>query len=156
VYLDKDDDIDWMTTVEYDKRGPKDQKKQNSVLSDAAVSECAPCHGVSPEAKRHFKRLVGEAIAYGLVDDYENAQEMLQEAQGYIRARSEETSRRWYLSASAVMAAIMIVFGLSIWIFRGPLAAALTVNFGLDLPRSRGRVLWRVTLRDCQNRTTQV
>lgn len=129
VYLDKNDDIDWMTTVEYDKHGPKEQQKHHAILSNGAVLECSACHGLAVETKRHFRRLIGEAIAYSLDDDYENAQEMLQNARGYIRARSEETSRRWYLSASAIMAAIMIAFGLLIWIWRGPLAAALTVNF---------------------------
>jgi hypothetical protein len=129
VWLDKDDDVDWMTTDEYDQRGAKNQQKHNAISSDASVLECAPCHGLAGQIKRHYRRLVGEARVYNFEDDYETAQRMLNEAQTYIRARSEEISRRWYLSASAVMAAIMIVFGLVIWIWRQPIATALTDNF---------------------------
>ena len=92
-------------------------------------SECAPCNGLSGETKDNFKRLVGEALSYNFEDDYQTAQQMLNEARAYIQARSEEISRRWYLSASAVMAAIMIVFGLVVWIWREPITTALTANF---------------------------
>ncbi len=88
VWLDKNGDIDWMTTDEYDKHGATDQQKHNAILSNAAVLECAPCHGLTSEAKRHFKRLIGEAIAYNFEDDYNTAQRMLRDAQTYIRARS--------------------------------------------------------------------
>src|ERR1700675_2074723 len=54
---------------------------------------------------------------------------MLSEARAYIRARSEEISRRWYVSASAVMTVIMIVVGLGLCICRTPITAALTANF---------------------------
>jgi hypothetical protein len=129
VWIDKDGDVDWMTTDEYDQRGAADQQKHNVILSNAAVLECTPCHGLSVEAQKHFKRLVGEALSYNFEDDYQTAQQMLNEARTYIRARAEEISRRWYLSASAGMASIMIVLGLLIWICREPISAVLTENF---------------------------
>ena len=60
--------------------------------------------------------------------DYQTAEQMLKEARTYIQVRSEEMSRRWYLSASAVMTAIMMVLGLLIWIFRASITSALTEN----------------------------
>jgi hypothetical protein len=129
IWIDNDGDIDWMTTNEYDERGAEDRQKHNAILSNGAVLECAPCHGLTGEAKRHFKRLVGEALAYNFEDDYQTAQQMLNEARAYIRARSEETSRRWYVSASTIMTAIMIVLGLMIWIWRTPITTELTANF---------------------------
>jgi hypothetical protein len=118
-----------MTTDEYDQHGAKEQQKHNAILSDGAVLECAPCHGLTGEAKRHYKRLVGEALSYNFEDDYQTAQRMLSEARTYMRVRSEEISRRWYLSASAVMAAIMISLGLLIWFWRESIMAALTPSF---------------------------
>lgn len=129
VWLDKDGDIDWMTTDEYDQKGPKDQQKSNAILSDAAILECAPCHGLSGDTKRHFKRLVAEGLSYNFDDDYRTAQQMMREAQAYIKVRSEEISRRWYLSASAAMAAIMILLGGIVWLYRQPIATSLTADF---------------------------
>ena len=37
VWLDKADDIDWMTTDEYDQHGAKDQQKHNGIQSTGAV-----------------------------------------------------------------------------------------------------------------------
>ena len=108
--------------------GRRSSKNTIPILSNAAALECAPCYGLSGEAKRHFKRLVGEALSYNFEDDYQTAEQMLKEARTYIQVRSEEMSRRWYLSASAVMTAIMMVLGLLIWIFRASITSALTEN----------------------------
>jgi len=132
IFLDKDEDIEWQTTVAYDQQPPPDEKKHNSILSDEAVIECSPSSGLSIETKRQFKRLLGEALACSFEHDYQNARRLLREAESFIRARSEETSRRWYLSASAVMAAAMIVIGILIWIFREYFVVLLTVD-GLRL-----------------------
>jgi hypothetical protein len=129
VWIDEDCDIDWITTDEYDKIGAKDQQTHNSILSTAAVLECSPCHGLSREAKTHFKRLVGEAISYNIEDDYVTAQKMLSEARTYIRVRSEEISRRWYLSASVAMCAVMIFIEFMIWIFRESITGLLGDDF---------------------------
>ena len=129
VYVDPVGDVDWMTTDEYDQQGAEDQQKHNAILSDGAVLECTPCHGLSEEAKKHFKRLVGEALSYNFEDDYQTAERMLSEARTYARVRSEEVSRRWYLSASTVMAAVMFALGLAIWFEREPITEGLSANF---------------------------
>jgi hypothetical protein len=129
VYLDKENDLDWETRPEYDKHGPADRKKHNAVLSDAAVLECTPCHGLPTQTKRQFKRLIGEGLSCSFENDYPNAAQMIHQAEAYIRARSEEMSRRWYLSASAFMASVMIALGLLIWVWREPISVALTANF---------------------------
>lgn len=128
VYLDRDGILEWETTPAYDEKGPADTKKNNSILSDVAVLECNPCHGLSPQVTEHFKRLLGEALAWSIEHNYANAKQMLREAESYIRSRSEEVSRRWYLSASAIMAAVMIGIGLLIWIARDSLSALIAMD----------------------------
>lgn len=129
VYLDKGYDIEWLTTPEYDQHGAEDQQQHNAIYSEAAALECAPCHGLSNGIRKQYKRLIGEALTFNFEDDYDAARRMLEEAKAYIRARSEEISRYWYLSASSIMAAVMIVIGALIWIFREPISAYLTADF---------------------------
>lgn len=129
VYLDEDHDIDWLTTPQYDQHGAKDQPQHNAIYSEGVALQCAPCHGLSNEIKKQYKRLIGEALSFNFDDDYDTARRMLEEARAYIRARSKEISRYWYLSASSVMAAVMIVIGALIWIFRDPISACLTADF---------------------------
>lgn len=129
VYLDKHYDIEWLTTPEYDDHGAQDQQQHNAISSEGAALECAPCHGLSNEIKKQYKRLIGEALSFNFEDDYAAARRMLEEAKAYIRARSQEISRYWYLSASSIMAAVMIVMGALIWIFREAIGAWLTADF---------------------------
>jgi hypothetical protein len=50
--------------------------------------------------------------------DYNNASKMLGYAAEYIRARTEEKSRYWYLSAAAATTAPFLVAGVTFWITR--------------------------------------
>jgi hypothetical protein len=125
VFIDKDGDIDWETSPEYDAKGHKDDHKHNAILNDAALLEATPCDGVRADRRAHFKRLIGEAIVRSLDDDYASAETMLMAAGKYISARSLETSRLWYLSASAMVAFPLAVFGCAIWLWRTELIQIL-------------------------------
>jgi hypothetical protein len=121
VFLDNDGDIDWETSSEYDSKGHKDAHKHNVIMNNAALLETTPCDGVRAETKQQFKRLIGEAIARSLDDDYASAEMMLAAATKYISARTLETSRRWYLSASAMVTFPFVIFGCVVWLWRAEL-----------------------------------
>ena len=87
--------------------------------------EATPCDGVRADRKQHFKRLIGEAIVCSLDDDYASAETMLVAASKYISARSFETSRLWYLSASAAATISFVLFGCAFWLWRAELIAIL-------------------------------
>jgi hypothetical protein len=122
VYIDRGEDVNWQTTQEYDDEQPRcpshNLQRHNSILNGQALLEATPDGHFDKATKLNFKRLLGEAIACSLDHDYEGAQEMLTLAGQFIRARSEETSRFWYLSASFLMAAVFLVAGITIWIYR--------------------------------------
>jgi hypothetical protein len=118
VFLDPELDVDWSTSAEYDAKGLKDRKRHNMILNEAARIEATPCEGLSLAMKTHFKRLIGEAIARSLDNDYRSAETALASAAAYALARSQETSRFWYLSASYAMAAPFLAAGCILWVFR--------------------------------------
>ncbi|WP_185731204.1 hypothetical protein [Burkholderia sp. Bp9016] len=118
VVIDKAGRLDYETTPAYDAASRADEKEHGSIMAQASRLEESPSDCLSPEMRVSFKRLIGEAIAFSLDDDYENARKMLEDAALYFLDRSEETSRRWYLSASACMTVPFIVLGLAIWIAR--------------------------------------
>ncbi len=154
VFIDKDGDVDWETTTDYDKEATTtsgyDRDKLNSVLNDAALVETTPSDGLSQVAKLQFKRLVGEAIARGLDHDYDGAKSIISSAGQFIRARREEISRFWYLSASFGMAGMLIFLGIIVWIFRVSASFLLTpIGMWLALSGVAGAigallsVIWR-------------
>ena len=118
VFLDESGDIDWETSQEYDEAGHKDDHKHNAIMNDAVLLEATPCDGVRADMKQHFKRMIGESIVRSLDGDYSSAGTMLAAASHYIAARSLETSRLWYLSASAVFTLPFVLMGCVLWLWR--------------------------------------
>ncbi len=118
VGIDKNGKIDWETSVEYDDRVLENDAKHRSLLGRASLLEETPSEYLQAGAQFSFKRLIGEAIALSLQHDYSNAAKMLEAAANFFRDRSEEVSRRWYLSASALMALPFMLLGLVVWTLR--------------------------------------
>ncbi len=125
VWIDDELDIDWQSSDEYDAEGHEDSHKHNLILNEAAALETTPCDALATSMKTHFKRLIGEAITRSFDHDYPSAGEMLEAARAYILARSQETSRFWYLSAAFGMVAPFVVAGGCLWLWREPLTGAL-------------------------------
>lgn len=118
VFLDRELDVDWETTLEYDGMGHPDETLFNRVRNQVALLESTPCAEIPRDMKEQFKRLVAEGMDRALAHDYPGAESILQVASEYIIGRSHETSRCWYLTASTVMTVPFIVIGASLWICR--------------------------------------
>jgi hypothetical protein len=158
VFLDKDLDVDWQTTDETDRqqlsaaednakelsrsddpkseapesdkyKDPTDKPEFNGALNRVAELETTPSDQIARTMKMHFKRLIGEGLSRALAGDYKGADEIFDAASSYILARSQETSRYWYLSASALATLLFVVIGLFLWIARTSVQAALRMTF---------------------------
>ncbi|MCL6478697.1 MAG: hypothetical protein K6T65_09810 [Peptococcaceae bacterium] len=118
VFLDSDLDVDWKTSDEYDKRGHHDLDRHNAILNRAASLECIPNHHQKREIRLNFKRMVAEGVARSLKHDYKNAENILDEAERYIRNRNIETARIWQLSSSCICCFASVIIALTLWGFR--------------------------------------
>lgn len=129
VFIDAAGRIDWETTDDYDEKIKNNSKytitKHNAVFNEAAVLEATPCDGVSEKSQAQFKRLIAEAMVCSLDHDYVSAENMLTSARRYFQARSEEISRRWYLTSCFAIAAPISAAGLIIWVNRLSISEAL-------------------------------
>jgi hypothetical protein len=78
-----------------------------------------------------FRRLLGESIARLLEDrKSDNATRMLDKAEVFLRARSRERARFWYLSATLTGTALGVAAGVLAWADRQAVAASLNVGGG--------------------------
>jgi|SRR5674476_513125 hypothetical protein len=122
VYIDAKKTLQWETTEEYDKNIIANTKfdltKRNAILTDAAVLEASAREDLGENARDELLCLIGNAIACSIDLDYAGAQKALVSARKYLRERSEEVSRFWYLSSSFGMALVFLLFGCVIWIWR--------------------------------------
>lgn len=132
VYVDKAIDVDWSVrrpggVSTSDPAESDDEMGFSGVLNRVAILETSPCDELPKRMKLHFKRLLGEGIARGLQEDFPGAQSILDSAAEYIEARSQETSRYWYLLGSSTTAAIFICAGALVWLFRDTIQHALGI-----------------------------
>jgi hypothetical protein len=119
VFIDSDIDVDWETTPAYDEKGPKDARKHNDILNRAAAIECIPNDHQRESIRMNFKRMIGEGVARSLDHDYDNATQILDQAEKYITERNIETARIWQLTSSTVTALAFAFIGLvPFWSFR--------------------------------------
>lgn len=108
VFIDKNLDVDWMTSDKYDENEPTKREDHNNILNLVAKLECIPSDHHPKNIRINFKRMLGEAIARSLNYDEGNATKMLKDAEEYIKERNNEKSRYWFLSASGFVTFIII------------------------------------------------
>ena len=122
VFLDPDGRLDWVTSPEYDAQQltqPTEiQHAGNAVLGRIAIAEATPCEALELEVKRHFMRLLGEAMVCVLEDDFATAEKMIDAALQFQRIRKEELSRSWYLTAALSTTGIFLGVAVLIWLVR--------------------------------------
>jgi hypothetical protein len=125
VYIDHDLDIEWETAENLDRlleaKGNDIKAKHYSVLAQAAVVETMPTEGLDAQRILRFKRLVGEAIVCCLECQYDAALSALDFARDYLRERTQEVSRFWYLSFSMFFAVLFILIACFFWFWRASL-----------------------------------
>ncbi len=118
VYLDSELDIDWKTTDEYDARREGDLASHNKIINRVASLECIPNDHLRTNIRRNYKRMLGEGLARSLKHDYENAMNILDDAEQYIKARNIESARYWQLSTSCFFGILCGLVACLIWVFR--------------------------------------
>lgn len=102
VYVDKEGDVDWETTDEYQET--LDANAVGLVSNRVASVDALPLGYLSTEARISLKRMLGEATARVLEHDGDAAHRMLDDAQAFALARIRERARGWYLVGAAVAA----------------------------------------------------
>ncbi|PKD39516.1 hypothetical protein CWO84_15030 [Methylomonas sp. Kb3] len=118
VFIDHDYDLDWITSDEYDAKGHKDISKHHDVVNKIALLECKPLSHFDEKTIVNYKRLLGEALARSLKDDYAKALNILEHAEGYIKERGSELARKWYLDTAGKTTLMIFLVGIYVWIFR--------------------------------------
>lgn len=119
VFIDSSNDLDWITSKEYDERGYKDPESYHEILNMVALLDCRPITHLSDINQFNFKRLLGEALARGLSHEYKKAFLIIDQAENFLFERGKELARLWYLRRAGYTSLVIFFIGLSLWLFRG-------------------------------------
>ena len=118
VFVDSSNTLDWQTSEEYERDNSQSQSGRQKTLSQIGILECKPNTHFPEKFSLNFKRLLGEALACALEGEFDTASGILTNAEIYLKNRSEEISRDWYLTEAGKTVAVILVMGVAIWIFR--------------------------------------
>jgi hypothetical protein len=115
VYIDKQNNIDWETTEDYDASRTDEGRRENEkVLSQCLIAEHKPTAGLSDSVVLSFKIIIGEAIVNCLESNCEGSLEILKQADEFRLDRVVEKSRGWYLSYSVFISGLLIIAVLTV------------------------------------------
>lgn len=132
VYLDDDLCVQWTTNQHYGDFA----SDFGNVTNRAGYLEETANGLLSPIQHKSFQRLLAESIAR-LLDDRSsvNAQSILDRAEAYLKARTTERARIWFIVAATIVTSLALVGLLILWIFRdvvkfnlGPTAFELALS----------------------------
>jgi len=119
VIVDVDDRVYWAASDQYDSEGGHaDTQAWNDFLNRSAIVGITPCGHLDDSTRLDFKRLVAEATARAIDNDFAGVERMPVDAEKFVNNRNQEISRCWYLSASGSIAAIVVAGGLCLWLLR--------------------------------------
>jgi hypothetical protein len=129
IYLDDDLQAEWTWTDSYNEG--KDPPGFAEIANRIAHLETLSGTQFKGEDQRKlFERLLAEGMARGVGDkDEKKAQETLDKAEAYLRARGSENARIWYLTGAAIIASISIMIAGILWIAKGYAVARVGNGF---------------------------
>jgi len=136
VFIDSENDLDWKTTDQFDKREicPEKLVELNSILNSTARVESIPTDKLQEKVVVNFKRQVGEALVRAFEDDFDNATQMIEAAEEFVTNRNIEQSRYIYLTGSAIAVTGLSLVGVILWLLRDWVTNLLgTTGFYLGL-----------------------
>jgi hypothetical protein len=127
VFLDDDLHVHYYNSDDY----PELPEGNGDVFARQADLEATSGLLLKNTQLETHRRLLGEAIARLYGDEtVVYADQMLDRAADFLRARSGERARMWYLSATLVATCVVLLLGLGFWINKDAVLKLLAFDYG--------------------------
>lgn len=121
VFLDDEGDLDWETTDAADDHLEQSLAKGelSQFLNKAATLQAYPVEHLDAKQIKAFRIMIGEGIARGFDADGQQALKMMEEATAYVKGRSQEIARCWFLTSTFITTGVFLIVLIALWLFRG-------------------------------------
>jgi hypothetical protein len=125
VFTDRSDDLVWRMNDDYGADPPD----FGVVMGRVDLLYSIPDDLLTRRQRESFRRLLGSAVAR-LLDDRcgYNALPILDNAEAFLRTRTTERARIWFLSSAGLVTFLALLGSLLLYLFRNPLQARLGVT----------------------------
>jgi hypothetical protein len=125
VFLDQRQNSVWMTNSNYGDFA----EDFGSVIARVDLLNSTPSDLLTQSQHEAFQRLIGGAIAR-LLDDQEgdNAVLILEKAETYLKTRTTERARKWFLSSAFAVCGVALLCAALLFVLRGPVQQRIGVT----------------------------
>lgn len=112
VYIDNDFDIDYIDNRDKSTWTPEEVQAFQRAFGKLQQAEAAPCHNLRKRHLLSFKLFLGRAYLQILEKDFSEVDNIIQEANEYLRQRNVEMARELFLQSGLSVTAAAAVAGL--------------------------------------------
>lgn len=133
VGIDKQLDLDWQTTTEFDKAELEGKAFRDYMYSEVVRLETMVGKKWPIDEQIQAKRMIGECLVQAFYGQEKESKEALSRANQYVRRKSVEVSRCLILATSLPYFGVVIITGLLLYIFRSQIGRLIgeSMTFGL-------------------------
>ena len=110
VFIDYENDIDWIDNREKEKIWETDDLKKFEIYSAKLdKAQALPCQNLEDEINMSFKRMLGAGYVLMLEKNFDLIDEIIDDAEKYLRQRNIEASRLLFLKSSVISLSIIVL-----------------------------------------------
>lgn len=110
VFIDSDNDIDWVENTDFNGFSEEDKKRFYINIEQLDRAQAYPCNLLDETQIIAFKRILGSAYVAAFHKSFDGISATISEARKYVAQRNLETARQIYLTWAGVFAIIAIAF----------------------------------------------
>lgn len=128
VYIDKEDDINWVDTRDFEEER---RNRRDAYITELNMVLYSPIPNVSCSDSEAFKKILGSGYVLALEDRGEKIPSVIENASHFINERNKEKSREMFLSASGVVSMLIAFLGvldLCLWKWKPSWVTGLTLG----------------------------
>lgn len=116
VYIDADNDIQWRVEKE-DTLTEEDQKSRNQAMSKLRIAQSLPMQNLSHEEIINYKKILGMGYNAALINDWQEVDVAIREAEKYRDDRNKERSRYILLTAATIYVMVFVATCVMVWYY---------------------------------------
>lgn len=109
VFIDFQNDLDYIDCRELDE---KTQSEQNHWIAKLQHAEASQCKHLPESQQMDFKRMLGVGYKHALCGNFDDIQQVIDEAKEYLKKRNKEYSRELFLKSGLPAAISGSIIGL--------------------------------------------
>jgi hypothetical protein len=110
VFIDRDNDIDWVENTDFEGFTDEERRRFYEVIAKLDRAQAYPCMLLNEKHVIAFKRILGASYVAAFQKSFEGADETIEEAKQYVRHRNLEKARQIYLTWAGMLTLLALAF----------------------------------------------